>query len=240
VTRRAERMENEIRVLVVEDEQIVGEAIRALLEEADGITVLDEATTAEAAIDKARTLRPDVILIDLQLPDQSGIYVIGRVLAEAPDARILVLTGLSDDQTVAAAFQAGALGYLLKTQATEELVHAIHIAHSGLSALHPSIATKLIRQLKRPAEPVVEEHLLSDPEERVLIGIARGLSNQEIAAELRISISTVRTHVSKILNKLHLENRTQAALYALRTGMVNLSQVQVNRLATAPSDEDDS
>jgi two-component system, NarL family, response regulator LiaR len=223
---RTELMEEQIRVLVVEDEKIVGEAIRALLEDEPGIQVIDEATTGDAAVRKARQLKPDVILVDLLLPDKSGVVVIEEILADDPNARILVLTAYSEDHRVTAAFQAGALGYVLKTQASTELVEAIQTAHRGLSALHPSIATKLVRQLKRPNDPPLEEPLLSEPEERVLIGVARGLSNQEIAEELGLSLSTVRTHVSKILSKLHLENRTQAALYALKKGMVLLVQVK--------------
>ena len=231
-------MGKEIRVLVVEDEMIVGEAIRALLDEA-GIIVVDEAATAEAAIHKARYLRPDVILVDLQLPDKPGIRVIEEIMAENPRARILVLSAFSDDLRVTAAFQAGALGYVLKTQASDELVQAVQTAHRGLSALHPSIATKLIRQLKRPQEVEIEEFALSEPEERVLVEVARGLSNQEIAEELRLSLSTVRTHVSKILSKLHLENRTQAALYALRKGLVRLSQVRIEQSVSALHADDD-
>jgi NarL family two-component system response regulator LiaR len=138
---------------------------------------------------------------------------------------------------VAAAFQAGALGYVLKTQASEELVQAVQTASRGLSALHPSIATKLVRQLNRPHEQEADAAMLSEPEERVLIEVARGLSNQEIAEELGLSLSTVRTHVSKILGKLQLDNRTQAALYALRKGMLRLNQVRV-RQGASPSAAD--
>ncbi|RIK35675.1 MAG: DNA-binding response regulator [Chloroflexi bacterium] len=232
-------MANDIRVLLVEDELIVGEAIRALLEETDGIVVIDDAGTAEAAVRKARTLKPDVILVDLLLPDKPGIHVIETIMDEDPTARILVLTAFSDDSRVAAAFQAGALGYVLKTQASEELVQAIQTAYRGLSALHPSIATKLVRQLKRPIEAPAEEALLTEPEERVLMGIARGLSNQEIADELGLSLSTVRTHVSKILSKLHLDNRTQAALHALRKGIVDLAQVRVAHVEASTAYQDD-
>ena len=238
-------MAEQIRVLVVEDELIVGEAIRALLGEASDITVVDEANNAEEALEKARLLKPDVVLVDLHLPDKPGIQVIEEMIAEAPNTRILVLTASSDDTTVTAAFQAGALGYVLKTQATDDLVSAIHTAYRGLSALHPAIATKLVRQLKRPLiEPPPVDSPLTEPEERVLLCVARGRSNQEIAAELGVSISTVRTHVSKILNKLQLENRTQAALFALRKGMLTLNDVQMVRTKGAPShrhasDEDD-
>jgi two-component system, NarL family, response regulator LiaR len=230
---RSDLMDEQIRVLVVEDEKIVGEAIRALLEDAQGIDVVDEAITGEAAIRKARQLKPDVILVDLLLPDKSGVEVIEEILADDPNAHILVLTGFSDDSRVAAAFQAGALGYVLKTQATTELVQAIQTAHQGQSSLHPAIATKLVRQLKRPLESASEDSLISEPEERVLIGIARGYSNQDIAEELGLSLSTVRTHVSKILSKLHLDNRTQAALYALKKGLVALDQIRTD---SAPTD----
>ena len=219
-------MPKTIRVLVIEDEMIVGEAIRALLEDASGIVVIDEARTAEAALRMVRQLKPDVILVDLLLPDMPGIELIEKIMAGDPRSRIVVLSAYSDDKYVAAAFQAGALGYVLKTQATADLVEAVNTAARGLSSLHPSIATKLVRQMKRTSSIIAGDLLLSEPEERVLIFIARGFSNQDIARELGLSLSTVRTHVSKILSKLELENRTQAALYALRSGMISLDHVQ--------------
>lgn len=222
-------MPQAIRVLVVEDEMIVGEAIRALLDSAPGFDVVGEASDAKEAIRKTRLLKPDVILIDLLLPDKTGIEVIEQITSEDPKARIVVLSAHSDDSYVATAFQAGALGYVLKTQATDELVQAVETAAHGLSSLHPSVASKLVRQLKRSTHELEEEEegpLLSEPEERVLVGIARGFSNQDIAHELGLSVSTVRTHVSNILSKLALENRTQAALYALRTGMVSLEHAR--------------
>lgn len=225
-------MSNSISVLIIEDEKIVGEALRALLEEAEGIEVIAEAPNAATGIAMARQYEPDVILVDLLLPDKSGIQVIEEIIAENRSARILVLTAFSDDSRVAAAFQAGALGYLLKTQATTELVQAIQTAARGLSSLHPAIATKLVRQLKRPVDNSPNEVALSDPEERVLVYVARGLTNQEIAEELSISLSMVRTHVSRILSKLALENRTQAAIYALKKGLLSLNEVRIAPSAT--------
>ncbi len=225
-------MSNPIRVLIIEDEKIVGEALRALLEEAEGIQVIAEAPTAASGIAMARQYSPDVILVDLLLPDKSGIQVIEEIMAENRSARVLVLTAFSDDSRVSAAFQAGALGYLLKTQATTELVQAVQTAARGLSSLHPAIATKLVRQLKRPVESSPSEAILSEPEERVLIYVARGLTNQEIALELDISLSMVRTHVSRILSKLELDNRTQAAIYALKKGLLSLNEVRIAPSAT--------
>ncbi len=225
-------MSNPISVLIIEDEKIVGEALRALLEEAEGIQVIAEAPTAASGIAMARQYSPDVILVDLLLPDKSGIQVIEEIMAENRSARVLVLTAFSDDSRVSAAFQAGALGYLLKTQATTELVQAVQTAARGLSSLHPAIATKLVRQLKRPVESSPSEAILSEPEERVLIYVARGLTNQEIALELDISLSMVRTHVSRILSKLELDNRTQAAIYALKKGLLSLNEVRIAPSAT--------
>ncbi len=225
-------MSNPISVLIIEDEKIVGEALRALLEEAEGIQVIAEAPTAASGIAMARQYTPDVILVDLLLPDKSGIQVIEEIMAENRSARVLVLTAFSDDSRVSAAFQAGALGYLLKTQATTELVQAVQTAARGLSSLHPAIATKLVRQLKRPVESSPSEAILSEPEERVLIYVARGLTNQEIALELDISLSMVRTHVSRILSKLELDNRTQAAIYALKKGLLSLNEVRIAPSAT--------
>jgi len=156
------------------------------------------------------------------MPRQDGIAAISEIKRENPEARILVLTSFAEDEKVFPAIKAGALGYLLKVSSPHELLEAIRDVHRGQSSLHPTIARKLIGELQRPSEdlPPTKEPL-SGREMQVLKLIAQGLTNLEIAEELVVSERTVRTHVSNILGKLHLANRTQAALYALREGLAN-------------------
>ena len=226
-----------IRVLLVEDETIVGEAIRALLEMEEGITVIDEAETANDAVRKAQLLQPDVTLLDLRLPDRSGVEVIQEIVEEDPEARIVVLTAYADDEEVANAFRAGAVGYVLKTQAITELVKAIEDAHRGQSLLHPTIARKVLHQLNAPPQPPPAESLLSEAELRVLVFVAQGLTNRDISEQLDVSHTTVRTHISRIFHKLRLTNRTQVALYALKEGLVDLNATlnQPRRAAKKPN-----
>jgi len=215
-----------IRVLLVDDHHIVRGGIRALLEVEEGIVVIDEAADGVEAVLKARSLNPDVILLDLQMPRKNGIEAIAEIKEENPQTKILVLTSYSDDDKVLAAIKAGALGYLLKESSTQELVQAIHSVHNGESSLHPIIARKLIRELNRTSTLPPANEQLTERELEVLILVARGAPNQSIADSLVISERTVRTHVSNILSKLHLANRTQAALYALKEGLVTLDEVQ--------------
>jgi len=215
-----------IRVLLADDHNVVRGGIRALIESEEGIEVIDEAADGVEAVLKARSLNPDVILLDLQMPRKTGIEAIEEIKQENPTAKILVLTSYSDDDKVFAAIKAGALGYLLKESSTQELIQAIRDVYHGESSLHPIIARKLIRELNRPSLLPPADEPLTEREVEVLILVARGLPNQDIANSLYISERTVRTHVSNMLSKLHLANRTQAALYALKEGLVTLDQVQ--------------
>jgi len=215
-----------IRVLIADDHHVVRSGIRALIESEVGIVVIDEAADGVEVISKARLLDPDVILLDLQMPRKSGLEAIESIKQAKPDAKILVLTSYSDDDKVFAAIKAGALGYLLKESSTEELIQAIRDVHNGEAYLHPIIARKLIRELNRPSILPPADQPLTEREVEVLVLVARGLSNQDIGTSLFISERTVRTHVSNILGKLHLANRTQATLYALKEGLVTLDQVQ--------------
>jgi NarL family two-component system response regulator LiaR len=158
------------------------------------------------------------------MPRKGGLEAIVEIKEKNPDARILVLTSFAEDDKVFPAIKAGAMGYLLKDSSARELVQAIRDVYQGEPAMHPSIARKLMRELQRPPEPDMPrtEEPLSGREVEVLTLVARGLSNQEIGDELFISERTVRTHVGNILDKLHLANRTQAALYALREGLATL------------------
>jgi len=172
----------------------------------------------------ARTLKPDVILLDLLMPRMDGIQAIGEIRQENPHARILILTSFAADDKVFPAIKAGALGYLLKDSSSQALIQAIREVYRGESSLHPTIARKLIREILRPSTAAPAENLLTEREVGVLKLIAGGLSNQEIAETLVISERTVSSHVSNILEKLHLANRTQAAVYALREGLASLGQ----------------
>jgi NarL family two-component system response regulator LiaR len=217
-------MNDRIRVLIADDHHVVRGGIRALLETETDIDVIDEAADGVETVLKTRSLNPDVILMDLMMPRKSGIEAIEEIKQEDPDARILVLTSYSDDEKVFAAIKAGALGYLLKETSTKELLQAIHDVYRGESSLHPAIARKLIRELNRPSNLPPSDEPLTEREIEVLVYVARGYSNQDIANSLFISERTVRTHVSNILSKLHLANRTQAALYALKEGLTNLEE----------------
>jgi NarL family two-component system response regulator LiaR len=215
-------MVESIRVLVAEDHELVRKGLVALLSRQSGIDVVGEAVDGDEAVGEARTLHPDVILLDLVMPGKEGIAAIGEIKQENPEARILVLTSFGEDTRVFAAIKAGALGYLLKDASPRELVDAIRAVHSGQPSLSPNIALKLVRELHRPSELPPAEEPLTMREVEVLRLVAQGLSNQEIADTLVISQRTVGGHVGAILSKLHLANRTQAALYALREGLASL------------------
>jgi NarL family two-component system response regulator LiaR len=163
-----------------------------------------------------------VILLDMVMPRQDGLGAIGEIKGDDPEARILVLTSFDDDDRVFSAIKAGALGYLLKDSSPQQLIQAIHDVYNGRSSLHPTIALKVIRELNQPSDLPPTEEPLTERELETLRLIAQGLTNQEIAEQLTISERTVGKHVSNILDKLHLANRTQAALYALRRGLASL------------------
>ncbi len=222
-----------IRVFIAEDHAIVRKGIRALLTMAPDIEVVGEASNGREAISRVESLRPDVILMDLVMPEMDGIEAIRRITARQPEARILVLTSFATDDKVFPAIKAGALGYLLKDSDPEELVRAIRQVYRGESSLHPKIARKLLRELsegQRPSRPdptlARSVEPLTEREVEVLRLVAQGRSNREIGNQLTISEGTVRTHVSNILGKLHLASRTQATLYALREGLASLEDAE--------------
>jgi NarL family two-component system response regulator LiaR len=215
-------MSQAIRVLIVDDHTIVRKGIRALLAEIEGIEVVGEADNGQAAIAQAETLHPDVILMDLAMPKMDGIEATRQIKTSQPESRILVMTSFAADDKVFPAIKAGALGYLLKESAPEDLVQAIHQIHRGESSLHPTIARKVLQEITHPSDRPPTPNPLTEREAEVLRLVAQGLSNQDIARKLNISDPTVRTHVSNIMSKLHLATRIQAALYALREGLVSL------------------
>lgn len=214
-----------IRVLIVDDQAIVRKGTMALLAQVTGITVVGEAANGQAAIAQAALLEPDVILMDLVMPQVDGIVAIQQISVSQPQVRMLALTSFATDDKVFPAIKAGALGYLLKDAEPEELVAAIRQVHRGEPSLPPNIARKLLREIRQPLSPrQTTPDPLTERELTVLSLVAKGLGNTEIANQLVVTEVTVRTHISHILDKLHLANRVQATLYALRTGLSALEQ----------------
>ena len=213
---------DKIRVLVADDHAIVRHGIYALLETEPDIQVVGEAQDGRQAIAEAQRLQPDVVLMDLVMPVVDGVEAIRRIRACQPQVRVLVLTSFGGENQVFPAIKAGALGYILKDSTPSELVQAIRQVDRGESALHPAIARMLVQELAQPSQRASAADPLTKRELEVLQLVAAGQCDREIADRLGISEATVRTHVSNILAKLNLGSRTQAALYALREGLVSL------------------
>lgn len=208
-----------IRVLVVEDQAVVREGIVAILSFQPDIEVVGQAGDGMEAVEQARLTRPDVILLDLVMPRQDGLTTIPKLKEVMPEAHILVLTSFAEGERVFQAIKAGALGYLLKDATRDQLLQAIRDVARGQGSLQPSVAMKMIQEMHRPVSDSWAPEPLTRREEETLRLIARGLTNQEIAAKLGVHERTVAKYVSNILDKLHLANRTQAALYAVREGL---------------------
>jgi NarL family two-component system response regulator LiaR len=215
---------NKIRVLIADDHPIVRDGLRTLIITEPGMELVGEAVNGEEAVRMALDQKPDVILMDLVMPIKDGLEAISEIKNVYPNIAILVLTSFSEENKVFPAIRAGALGYLLKDSSPQQLLQAIYDVHRGEASLHPSIALQLIREINQPSELPPAEDPLTERELEVLKLVAQGLTNQEIAERLYRSEWTVRTHVRNILSKLHLANRTQAALYALREGLAELDE----------------
>jgi NarL family two-component system response regulator LiaR len=209
-----------VTVLIVDDHEVVRRGLRSFLQSQDDIEVIGEAVDGAEAIDKVEELLPDVVLMDLVMPGMGGIDAIRRVTQISPSSRVLVLTSFSEDDKVFPAIKAGAMGYLLKDVAVEDLARAIRSVAGGEFLLHPEVAGKVLDEFRESTEEMAPLSDLTPRETEVLTLIARGYSNKEIAHSLCIATRTVKAHVSNILSKLHAMDRTQAALYALRQGLV--------------------
>lgn len=206
-----------IRILLVDDHAVVRQGLQMFLALDDELEVVGEATDGKQALQMARELQPDVVLMDLLMPVMDGIQAIGALKQTMPDIEVIALTSVLEDQSVVSAIRAGAIGYLLKDTEADELIRAIKAAAQGQVQLSPKAAARLMREVRAPESP----ETLTERETEVLRLLAKGQSNKEIAHTLIISEPTVKTHVSSILGKLHLTSRTQAALHAARIGLVD-------------------
>jgi two-component system, NarL family, response regulator LiaR len=210
-----------IRVLIADDHAVVRQGLRTFLELQDEIDVVADCSDGEEAVAAAFDERPDVVLMDLVMPGLDGIEATRRILGELPATRVIALTSFLDDDKVLPAVRAGAAGYLLKDVEPQELVRAIHTVHDGEALLHPAVTGAVMRELAGDPQAAEDADLgLTGREREVLELVSRGLSNKLIARELGIAEKTVKTHVSSILGKLGVTDRTQAALLAVRRGWV--------------------
>ncbi len=209
---------NRIRVLLADDHAVVRQGLTTFLELQDDIEVVGQAANGAEAAAMAERLKPDIALMDLVMPVLDGIGAIGQIRAAAPATQVIVLTSFADDEKIFAAIRAGAAGYLMKDVSPQDLAAAIRMVHAGEPILAPGVARRLMDEVGRPSEATAGN--LTERETEVLKLIANGRSNKEIARDLTLSEKTVKTHVSNILQKLHVTDRTQAALYAVRQHLV--------------------
>lgn len=214
-------MANPIRILVADDHPVVRDGLVAILATQPDFVVIGEAGTGTEAVERARELRPDVMLLDLEMPELDGVEALRRLSQSNPEVRVIVFTAFDTDERILGAVQAGAQGYLLKGAPRKELFDAVRVVHAGGSLLQPVVASKLLRQVSHPAQ-VNEAEALTLRELEVLRLVAQGLQNKEIAAALIISERTVKFHVSSIMGKLGAGNRTEAVRLATQQGLIEL------------------
>ena len=214
-------MTSEINVLIVDDHGIVRQGLRKYLDLHENITIVGEAENGFDALEKVNQFTPDIVLMDLVMPEMDGIEATQKIITAYPGIKVIVLTSFTEDDKVFSAIKAGAVGYLLKDVSPPDLAKAIQAVHSGETHLHPDITKKLMNQFVNPkSEAEITPEDLTPREMEVLQLIAQGLSNKELAEELTISEKTVKTHLSSIYSKLNLSDRTQAAIYALKHDLV--------------------
>lgn len=218
-----------IKILIADDHAVVREGTRRILEQERDMEVVGEAGDGEEAVAMATGLKPDVAIIDISMPKMDGIEATRRIKAVCPSINVLILSAYDDDQFIFSLLEAGAAGYLLKSIRSHELLDAVRAVYSGESVLHPSIARKVLNHFvstsDKPAEGKEPSGMLSDREIEVLKLAAKGLSNQDIAEKLYLSIRTVQGHLGHIFNKLQVGSRTEAVVRALKEGWVTLDDV---------------
>ncbi len=212
-----------IRVLIVDDHSVVRQGLQMFLSLDPDIEIVGEAKNGLEALHITRQLRPDVVLMDLLMPEMDGVTAIEKIRQEMSEVEIIALTSVLEDKAIFDAIRVGATGYLLKDTESDKLCEAIKAAAAGQVQLSPEVALRLMREVRAPDSP----ETLTEREQEVLRAVTRGLSNQEIAEELFITEKTVKTHVSNILSKLGLPSRTQAALYALKIGLIALDEIDL-------------
>lgn len=208
-----------IRILIADDHPLMRQGMRVILQAQPDMEVVGEVSDGEQAVAQTRALEPDIVIMDLQMPRKTGLEATREITESGSRTQILILTSFSDDDNVFAAIKAGAMGFLLKDSSADYLLDSLRTVHGGESVLHPTIARKLMQEIKHPPKLPLTPDPLTEREVQVLGLLAQGLSNRQIADQLSISVRTVSTHVRNILGKTHLANRTQAALYAVEQGI---------------------
>lgn len=208
-----------IRVLLADDHEMVRIGVSAYLQAQPDMEVVAEAENGKQAVEKALETRPDIILMDMVMPVMTGAEATAEIIKQWPDAKIMVVTSFLDDDKVYPALEAGAISYILKTTNAKSIAEAIRKTCNGTSVLEPEVTTKMMQRMRQPEHALHED--LTERESEVLLLMARGMTNQEIADELFIALKTVKTHVSNILSKLEVQDRTQAVVYAFSHHLVN-------------------
>jgi NarL family two-component system response regulator LiaR len=212
-----------IRGLIVDDHSVVRQGLNMFLSLDPEIEIVGQAKNGEEAVTQTRALLPDVVLMDLLMPEMDGVTATAIIRQECPETEVIALTSVLENKAIVDAIRAGAIGYLLKDTEAGELRAAIKAAAAGQVQLSPEVAARLMREVRLPESP----DPLTEREIEVLRGMAQGLSNQELAQVLFITEKTAKTHVSNILSKLHLPSRTHAALYAIKTGLISLDEIEL-------------
>lgn len=211
-------MADTIRILLVEDQTLMRQGLKTILDLEPGLRVIGEAGDGESGLKLALELRPDVILMDVQMPRLNGVEATAQVCRQWPEAKVIILTTFDRDDYVYQGVRAGAMGYLLKDAPANQLIETIRRVHAGEAFIQPEIASRVLREMMRPTTSIIES--LSEREREVLVLLAQGASNKDMAEKLFITEGTVKNHVSNILAKLQAENRTQAADIARKQGLV--------------------